>query len=113
MATVVAGTQEEMASSMLIRTGFLILATPDPIPIVDEVLGVTLIIGGLAWKLANRIPSRSSGGITMPAVYSPIPTATGTLSRGGKPQKQISSTSHFYSRRKKYDYGKRKRYNRY
>lgn len=47
----------------------------------------------------------------------PITSTNRTLSRGGKnrvhSRKQISSTSHYNSRRKKYDYGKRKRYNRY
>ena len=36
-------------------TGLAILAVPDPIPIVDEVIGFTLVFGGLAFQLFERI----------------------------------------------------------
>lgn len=101
--------QEEMASSMMIRTGVLILATPDPIPVVDEVIGVTLILGGVAWKLVDRLPSKQTGGITQPDIY--VPPVTSATRMGGQVKKQIRSTSRkSHSRRKKYAYGKRKRY---
>ena len=36
-------------------TGLAILAVPDPIPVVDEVIGFTLVFGGLMFQLYERI----------------------------------------------------------
>jgi len=36
-----------MVANHMIRTGVIILMVPDPIPVVDEVLGAGLVYGGL------------------------------------------------------------------
>ncbi len=105
-------TSQRKLGSAMVRWGLAGLLVPDPIPFVDEILfGSVVLVGGILYGV-TYLPS--GGGITVPDTYSPPKTSTTrTLSRGGNVKKQISSTSHFYSRRKKYDYGKRKRYNRY
>jgi hypothetical protein len=35
-----------MVGQAAVRTGIAILAVPDPIPIIDEVAGITLVVGG-------------------------------------------------------------------
>lgn len=56
-----------------------------------------------------NLPSVSSGGITIPDTFNP-PVTSATRMRG-QVKKQMRSTSHKHSpRRKKYAYGKRKRY---
>ncbi len=96
---------EATASTSLIRAGGYILLAPDPSPI-NEVIGVTMIAGGLAWKIASALPY---GSVTSyPSVSHPITSTTGHSPRG-KSQKQIRSTSHSYSRRRYY-YGKKRKY---
>ena len=104
--------QRKLGSAM-VRWGLAGLLVPDPIPFVDEILfGSVALAGGILYGV-TYLPSPSSGGITMPDTYSPpITSTTRTLSRRGNVKKQMSSTSRYYSRRKTYDYGKRKRYNR-
>lgn len=101
--------QRKLGSTM-VRWGIAGLAVPDPLPLVDEILFAGVITVGGGMYLHSYLPTISSGGITQPDVSSPIPTATGTLSQRGQVKKQIRSTSHYYSRRRKYDYGKKRRY---
>ncbi len=102
------GPGEAFASSAMIRTGAVILATPDPIPVIDEVIGVTLIVGGIAWKIASALPY---GSVTSyPSQSHPVTSTTGHLTERNTAKKQIRSTSHSYSRRRRYYYGKKRKY---
>ncbi len=111
---------ERTAATSLVRTGGAILLAPDPTPI-NEVVGVTMIIGGAAWHLAQHLSTPSSGGITYPdtASHPVLTSASGHTKPRGKNhvknnyvKKQMSSTSQSYSnfRRKKYDYARKRKY---
>lgn len=65
----------------MIKAGASILAVPDPIPLVDEVIGAGLIIGGagiVGWELANKprqireasqyLKSKNKGPVMVPLV---------------------------------------------
>lgn len=82
-------------------------------------VGMEKLAPGAVWAPFHygvNLPTIQSGGITQSDVYSPFVTSTnGTLSPRGNgskrfAKKQIRSTSHYYSRRKKYDYPKKRRY---
>ena len=99
---------ESTVSTSLIRAGGYILLAPDPTPI-NEVIGVTMIAGGIAWKIASALPY---GSVTSyPSVSQPVTSTTGHLPRG-QVKKQMRSTSHSSSRRRYY-YGKKRKYYRY
>ena len=65
----------------MIKAGAAILAVPDPIPLVDEVIGAGLVIGGagiVGWELANKprqireasqyLKSKNKGPVMIPLV---------------------------------------------
>ena len=103
------------AANRSIALGIAILTVPDPIPVVDEVIGTGLILGGLSYHLVSNLPY---GGVSSYPSQSAITSTTGHSVRksrkgGGATatsgKKQMRSTSQSYSRRKYY-YGKKRKY---
>ncbi len=93
------------AANRSIALGITILSVPDPIPVVDEVIGTALIAGGLGYHLVSNSPY---GGVSSYPSQSAVTSTTGHSVRTPA-KKQIRSTSQSYSRRKYY-YGKKRKY---
>ena len=93
------------AANRSIALGIAILSVPDPIPVVDEVIGTALIAGGLSYHLISNLPY---GGVSSYPSQSAVTSTTGHSVRTPA-KKQIRSTSQSYSRRKYY-YGKKRKY---
>ncbi len=93
------------AANRSIALGIAILTVPDPIPVVDEVIGTGLILGGLSYHLVSNLPY---GGVSSYPSQSAVTSTTGHSVRTPA-KKQIRSTSQSYSRRKYY-YGKKRKY---
>jgi len=94
------------AANRAIALGITILAVPDPIPVVDEVIGTALIAGGLTYHLVTNLPY---GGVSSYPSQSVVTSTTGHSVRTPA-KKQIRSTSQSYSRRRRYYYGKKRKY---
>ncbi len=78
---------------------------------VDEIVGGSMVLVGYGMISYSYLSSN----IPMLVASSPPTSTNGTLSPRGNGKKQISSTSHrrfnYYGyRRKKYEYGKKRRY---
>lgn len=113
-------TVEQRLGVDLMRWSAGAAAVPDPIPLADEILfGTTFLIGGGlfihgSYRSVN-LSSVSSGGQMSPDSYRPITSTTGQSPRGKyvatnrATNKQIRSTSHKHSYRRKY-YGKKRKY---
>ncbi len=86
------------------------LLVPDPIPLVDEILFSAVIAAGAGLYIHGSLPYGSVS--SYPSQSHPITSTTGQSSRG-QVKKQIRSTSHSYSRRRRYYYGKKRKYPRY
>ncbi len=93
------------AANRSIALGITILSVPDPIPVVDEVIGTALIVGGLSYHLVSNLPY---GGVSSYPSQSAVTSTTGHSVRTPA-KKQIRSTSQSYSRRRYY-YGKKRKY---
>ncbi len=104
----------DMAASSAIRTGLAILAVPDPIPVVDELIAAGLITAGGLWHGYNFVVDNvilPYGSVTSyPSQSHPVTSTTGHLTERNTAKKQIRSTSHSYSRRRRYYYGKKRKY---
>ncbi len=117
MPTDVVKSRERKLGSAMMRWSAAGAMVPDPIPLVDEILfGIVFTAGAGIWA-HGAFSAETSAKVPLKMTSSPpITSTTRTLSRGGKnrvhSRKQISSTSHYYSRRKRYDYPRKKR-NRY
>ena len=99
--------QKRLGSAM-VRWGTAGLAVPDPIPFVDEILFGAVIVVGAGLYVHASLPY---GSVTSYPVQSLPVTSTTGQSQERKSQKQMSSTSRSYSyRRRKYYYGKKRRY---
>ncbi len=94
------------AANRSIALGITILSVPDPIPVVDEVIGTALIAGGLSYHLISNLPY---GGVSSYPSQSAVTSTTGHSERTSA-KKQIRSTSHSYSTRRRYYYGKKRKY---
>jgi hypothetical protein len=97
----------DTAANMAIRTGVTILAVPDPLPVVDEVIGVTLIAGGLIYHLASNLPY---GGVSSYPSQSVVTSTTGHSVRTPAKKQMRSTSRSSYSRRRNYYYGKKRKY---
>lgn len=93
------------AANRAIALGITILSVPDPIPVVDEVIGTALIVGGLSYHLVTNLPY---GGVSSYPSQSVVTSTTGHSVRT-LAKKQMRSTSQSYSRRRYY-YGKKRKY---
>lgn len=118
MPTDVVKSRERKLGSAMMRWSAAGAMVPDPIPLVDEILfGIVFTAGAGIWA-HGAFSAETSAKVPLKMTSSPpITSTTRTLSRGGKRrthvrQKQMSSTSHYYSRRKQYDPIRKKR-NRY
>ncbi len=96
----------DTAANMAITTGRAILAVPDPLPVVDEVIGVALIGGGLIYHLASNLPY---GGVSSYPSQSVVTSTTGHSVRTPA-KKQMRSISRLSYSRRRYYYGKKRKY---
>jgi len=96
----------------LIRFGAVGLAVPDPIPFVDEILfGAMIATGAGLVAYSEWGPMPYGAPTSLPMQSHPVTSTSGHTKPRGNGKKQMSSTSHsYYSRRKKYEYGKKRRY---
>lgn len=105
----------DIAATRAIHIGLGMLAVPDPIPVVDELIAVGLITAGGVWHGYNFVVDnliQPYGQVTSYPSSSHPRTSTTGLKERTQAKKQMSSTSRSHSRRRYY-YGKKRKYNRY
>lgn len=107
----------DIAATRAIQTGLGILAVPDPIPVVDELIAVGLITAGGVWHGYNFVVEnviQPYGQVTSyPSSSHPITSTTGLNSERTPAKKQMRSTSRSSYSRRRYYYGKKRKYYRY
>ncbi len=83
------------------------LMVPDPIPLVDEIIFSAIIVAGGVLYIHGSLPYGSVS--SYPSQSHPITSTTGHSLRG-QVKKQIRSTSRFSHSRRRYYYGKKRKY---
>ncbi len=101
--------QRKLGTTM-IRWGAGGLAVPDPLPFVDEILFSAVIAAGAGLYIHGSLPYGSVS--SYPSQSHPITSTTGQTFERTSAKKQIRSTSRYPTRRRYY-YGKKRKYPRY